>query len=75
MTNKRKEKLIDKFRDGVITYGELSFQNGFRFGKKEGSKETAKKIIEMLKQPPYIDFIESWVIEDIAKEYGIKIGD
>lgn len=37
------------------------------------SKETAEKIIAMLKQPPYIDFIESWVIEDIAKEYGIEV--
>lgn len=35
-------------------------------------KEVAKNIVEMLLQPPYIDFIEKWVIDDIAKKYGIE---
>ena len=36
-------------------------------------KETAEKIIAMLKQPPYIDFIESWVLDELAKQFGVEI--
>ena len=36
-------------------------------------KETAEKIIKMLKQSPYIDFLEEWVLEDVAKELDVEI--
>ena len=41
--------------------------------KKEVRKVTAKEIITLLSEPPYIDFLEKWVLEDLAKKYGVEI--
>ena len=35
---------------------------------KQERKETAEKFAEMLKQPPYKDFTEEWVADEICKE-------
>ena len=42
---------------------------------KLARKETAREIIDMLKQPPYIDFLESWVIDEIAERFGVETKD
>ena len=35
---------------------------------ERGSKDTAEKFAERLKQPPYKDFTEEWVADEICKE-------
>lgn len=52
---------------------EEGYKRGYEKGKYEARKETAEKIIAMLKQPPYIDFIESWVLDELAKQFGVEI--
>ena len=57
-----------KIKDNCIELMKQGEQQILNIGK-----ETAEKIIKMLKQPPYIDFIESWVLEDVAKQFGVEI--
>ena len=56
----------------MLEEGHITCEDVLEFVEK-ARKETAEKIINMLKQPPYIDFIESWVLEDVAKQFGVEI--
>ncbi len=45
--------------------------NLFEEGRKIGYEQGIRKVLEMLKQPPYIDFLESWVLDEVAEKFHL----
>lgn len=63
----------DELKKGVKTHNYTAMfdaQDAYRWeqGYFQGFKETAEKFAERLKQPPYKDFTEEWVADEILKE-------
>lgn len=40
-------------------------EEAFKSGYEQGKRDTLEKVRDMMKQSPYIDFTEEWVIDEI----------
>ena len=63
----------DELQKGVKTHNYTAMfdaQDAYRWeqGYFQGCKKTAERFAERLKQPPYKDFTEEWVADEICKE-------